>query len=300
MKTYQINFKRRLLRRIKNSEHFDLIESIVDSPKLYVPDNSLIREKWRHFFSCFAAEDKGFMSDRTPEETKQVAAAEKVRANSTRRVKQAIYLACRSPQVDERRLAEGLRKFLGTFRQATYTSYIVSNALITLMMEMLLSDENAEAVKRLHLEPLIEEAIRDNTAFKDIYHERNMTRFMASGNTFAAIRKATDDALEAVVQSLNNLYAVGSLQAAAPEGMEKLRGMMDCINASFSDMDTRYKRRIRMKKEPDGNDGSACLAVRDGQGNDAEQPAEGGPDGLCGMYHEGEGGGVVFIDTIYN
>lgn len=240
----KIIVKMYLLSRLKNAEHFDLMEAIVTGVRAQMKNFPLLGGQWNTLEECFRREDEIYKSSQRVEETNVIEEADKKRARSTRRIRQFIASAAKSDNTAEREAAESLRFVVQLYKDATYAPYVENSALITNFLDDLLSEKHHEAVTQLNLQPLIDVAAEDNEAFKEIYRQRSIGAFEDIHKKLENARKETDAAFWAVCEAINNLYGVLMLESTGSEQVEGLQEIIRIVSSFLLNAERIYARRV--------------------------------------------------------
>lgn len=250
----RIIVKMNLLNRLKNAEHYDLMEAIITRVKELVLMFTVLTEPWNKLEGRFRSEDEIYKQILGQAETQLVEEAGDKRSKSTRRIRKAIDAFRHSQVTEEHEAYMKLSALAHLYRNATYMPYREDSALITNFLQDLTSEHYKDYSELLNLMPLIDEAREDNEAFKEIYRGRVETSFESSDASLSAARLDTDRALQSVSTSIDSLYNITHLENPASAELQKLGGIIDIINSELQDIERIYARRVpnyKITKKPD-------------------------------------------------
>lgn len=240
----KIIVKMALLGHLKNAEHFDLMEAIVNRSKEYVVRFTVLAALWKKFVDCFRYEDEIYKQILGREETKLVEEADLKRIRSTRRVRKTIESFRNSTVEEEKAAYRQLVELNKLYSSATYRSYRENSALITNFLQDLTSERYHEASEKLGLIPLIEEAVEDNEAFKETFRDRNLDIFVTTEEKLRLARKDTDTTFSAIATAINSLDDITHLQKPGSEEAQMLQDIIARISAELKSAELAYARRV--------------------------------------------------------
>lgn len=240
----KITVKQNFLSRLKNTEHFDLMEAITSGVEFSTIVFPLIAAPWNKLTACFLTEKKYYTYSHKQEATLLIEKAETIRIKSVRRIRQAIVLQQDSKDPEVQNAVRLLLNLAHLYKDATYSSYTENSALITNFLKDLASGNYKDAACLLRLMPLIDEATENNEIFKEIYRQRTTGIHSLVKGYLKKARRETDRSLAVFANLVNSLYDVCKEEASSPEKTEELGGICRIINSFLSNAETIYARRV--------------------------------------------------------
>ncbi|MDR0749236.1 MAG: DUF6261 family protein [Tannerellaceae bacterium] len=248
----------RLLKSLRNGEHFEIFEEIdefVEKHKNALGDTV---ELWNVLSNTFKKEDEIYKRSRKAAETRFITEAHEKRIDAFRVVKGGVETASYKDTPAEKLAAERLAFVLDNFRKIPKAPLTEASALIFNMIQDLRRTAYAPSVETLGLTGAVNTLEERNEAFKALYEEREMDIKQAEmlGN-MRYIRPLTDKAFANFAEALNACYAIAKLGGKTADA-DALSLIITRINAAIKQYETIYARRggaTAGKNKPGGDEG---------------------------------------------
>jgi hypothetical protein len=256
-----INPHLRLLKNLRNAEHFDLMEYIDTILSAFSIWPAGLAPAWNTFHTAFGKEDHIYKRAARSADTSRIIAAHERRNKSYMAIRHILEAASYSIVSTIKEAADMLLEMMDNYKgaysepmnevSALYTNLIHDFAKPAYTASLTLIPGATDAVARLN---------EDNEIFKTIYHTRAQDREeMKEKGTLRNARKETDQAFAALVEDINAFYHINEIlgNAGNLELGDTLRSIITDINAYLHQHQMTYVRRCpkyRTEKDKPGEE----------------------------------------------
>jgi hypothetical protein len=234
-----------LIGKLRNAEHFDLLENIVEHIRGLRIKPEALEPVWNRFCRVFEQEDAIYKRDAGNVETRQIRQSHEKRKIAfmafKRRIEWATYDEDDTPREAGILLSELLDKY-AEVRTAPMTE--VSALLFNLIRDSARS-RYAGAVNILDMEAMIHRMERENEAFKVIYTERtrHLEEIKNRGN-MRTIRRQVDAAAADFTNAVNVFYQANEMTSPLDrEAKDILEDIITFFNSYIHQYEVIYSRR---------------------------------------------------------
>jgi hypothetical protein len=230
----------RLVRRFRNSDHYEFYKEIIRFAMRYKEDMGELRKLLLAFEAAFQKEDKIFKRSIRSYETPEVGETNQKRLIVFRRIKLYVDAAHYDKNPAKQAAATALDFVLNNFKSIPTVTSTQASALIINMIQDLRLPKFATHVATLDLTDAVDDLEAANEAFETIYFEREQSQGNAllEGNMKYA-RPLTDKAGKNFAEGLNSFYLIAKLGNNAAD-MEILGAIIDGINNTIHNYDRKY------------------------------------------------------------
>jgi hypothetical protein len=243
----QIHFTPTFLSKLRNAEHFDLMDYVDTTVPLTAINPSGLQPARNTFHLTFVKEDDIYKRAAKREETPHIVAAHEKRKGSYMGAKYLVEAASYSPVPSLREAANLLLGMMDNYKSVHNAPMNEASALYTNLVQDFNKTGHAAAMALI---PSVGEAVSqldaDNEAFKAIYHARAQGEEEAKEEgSLREARKATDLAFTALTEGINAFYHANEMLGAAKdqEVSESLGKAITDINAYVHQHEDTYARR---------------------------------------------------------
>jgi hypothetical protein len=251
-----------LIRLLRNAEHFDMFENIVEHVDELELKPAALQPAWTLFAQLFEKEDEIYKRSLKQVETHQVNTAHDKRRMAYMGLKRSIEAATYSDDASLHDASMTLMEALDNYADAYYAPMTEVSALFFNMVQDLRKPRYAVPITTLGLGSAVDRLERDNEAFKAIYVERTYNQEeLKNEGSMRDIRRQVDEAAVNFTDSVNVFYRTNELQRPADPDV---RAVLEDIILFFNSFIHRY-RTIVSRRNPK-------LSV--GKDNDKPMPGE--------------------------
>ncbi|GEM_PF-1859609 len=233
-----------LLQRLKNAEHFDLMDAVHDEVKQHKDSIEGISTVWNTFYAAFLKEDELYKISLKLEGTSEVKAADEKRDATFLELKREIEYRQYSKTEEEKAAADRLKHVLNNYKQANTAAYAENSAMLTNLIQDLRAPEYTQPVSRLGLSALVDRLEAENNAFKAVYRGRSKEDYLHRQESLSNARAVTDKAFLALTDALNAIYLSNELREKDETVRQTLGGLIDAINSYLLQSEKVYARRV--------------------------------------------------------
>jgi hypothetical protein len=232
-----------LVRHIRNGEHFEFYEEIIQYVDKHKNVLGNLLKLWVVFVNIFKKEDDIYKRSQKVSETRFITKAEAERQDAFMVIKRGVEMASYKKTPDEKAAAENLAFVLDNFKQIPRASQIETSALILNLVQDLRRPPYAADVQTLGLTESVNALEEANEAFKTLYEERELDIKKAEmmGN-MTQIRPLTDKAFLDFTDALGALCVAARLDGKTAEAAA-LEDIVVRINATIRQYKAVYGRR---------------------------------------------------------
>jgi hypothetical protein len=235
-----------LLRRLRNAEHSDFYDRIVDRIVPLAASLGRLLPVWNSLHQCYAREDRIYKRNlRQEDNTRLINEANAKRHVSYMALKRTVDVGLYSADEATRKAAVSLTAVLDNFRGITSQPMTEISALIVNLIQDLKKESHAGAVALVGVGAVIERLQDDNAAFMTLYTER--TELWGSAREEGSLLKArrqTDKALALFADAVNIFYRVNEMSHPKDPGVSATLGnIIHFVNAYYHQHETIYARR---------------------------------------------------------
>lgn len=241
-----IKSSRTLAKRLRNAEHFDFYDNIVNHLRDTTLKPAGLVPIWDAFVQSFEREDVIYKRYLRLEETRNVQEARDKRQKSLVALKLAVETGLYSDQPQVTEAAASLTKVIDNYAAATHSPMTETSAMIENMIQDLKLPQYAAAVALvLGVSAAIDRLKEDNDAFMDVYFDRASLweGERGEGSLFDA-RGQTDQSFARLSEAINVFYQANELQQPKdPDVAATLSAAIHAINTYIHQYETIYARR---------------------------------------------------------
>ncbi|MDR1344858.1 MAG: DUF6261 family protein [Tannerellaceae bacterium] len=245
----------KLVFRLRNSEHFDFFEYIIQTVKPRINSVPAVVPMWNPLVPLFEKEDIIFKKSAKSYETKYISEANKQRYDVYMMMRRRIESAVFSFEEPEKDAGVKLTEILDNYKGIGSATMSDTSALITNMVQDLeLKPRYSEAAAYLGLTNVISRIKKENEAFREIYMERAQSLEESElKGTMKDIRVQVDKSFKTFTQYLNASYTAASVTGS--KDLEAIAALIDAVNAVIDQFERAMSYRIPGLRSNDKNDG---------------------------------------------
>ncbi|MDR2809667.1 MAG: DUF6261 family protein [Tannerellaceae bacterium] len=242
----KINIHLRILERLRNAEHYDLMNRIIANVEGISMKPASLLPMWNAFKEAFERENLVFRWAARVRETDAIVAAHKKRKATYMAIKYLIEAASYGIIPSAKEAADSLLRMMEKYKRANYIPMNEASALYTNLIEEFADERYAAKVALI---PTADAAIvrldRENETFKNLYAIRSLgEEEMKIKGTMQEARKATNRTFIVWAEALNALYLINEVQADKDMEMSAtLYNMIMGVDAYLHRHETIYARR---------------------------------------------------------
>ncbi|MDR1344219.1 MAG: DUF6261 family protein [Tannerellaceae bacterium] len=251
---------KRLLSRLRNSEHIFFLMNVVNFVKANLENITEIIPVWNAFLKQYEKEDDIYKRSTKMVETKYVTEAHQKCYNAFMMFRRIVEAASYSEEPDVKDAYTKLSEILDNYKTVTTAAITEVSAMLYNMIEDLHKPRYACAVAKLGLGTAVDNIEAANNEFINIYSDRtqNMETFDEQG-TMRTIRPIVDNAFKTFADGVNSLYAIKKI-AGATDDQNPALPIISYINSFIDQFERVYAHRtpgysIPDRPDTDGGDG---------------------------------------------
>ncbi|MDR2388166.1 MAG: DUF6261 family protein [Tannerellaceae bacterium] len=234
-----------LIRRLRNAEHFDLFENIVEHIRSLTLKPAALVPIWNILSQLFEKEDEIYKRDIKSVETKQINESNEKRKAAFMAFKRHVEAATYDETDAIREAGLALTELTEKYADAYKAPMTEISALIFNMIQDLERPRYAAAVTTLGLAAAKDRMERENEAFKAIYTERtyNLEETKSKGN-MKEIRRQVDAAAVNFTDNVNAFHRTNEMtQPVDQEVKTLLEDIITFFNSYIHQYELIYSRR---------------------------------------------------------
>ena len=261
--------------RAKHAQHVQLATDMKGTTTQEVATEQGFGPQWSNFIACADAEIATFKPEKKLATTEQVVSEDRNRDDATYLYK-IIAKAYADYSADPEKKQAG-KDISYAFEQAgdiANMDYASQTATTSDLVAQLRKEPCLSALEKLNISEAPDELEAANEAFNEVYKNRSTVERQRAKRDMAAVRKATDAAMDELIKAINALYLVNEMVTKDESKREVLQKIIDQMN----DLLFRFNKTV--------NGGSSSAAAGDGStdtdpatpptGSEEPNPDEGG------------------------
>jgi hypothetical protein len=241
-----------LVKKLRNGEHFDFHEVIVEFVKSHVSLIAPIIILWNAFLQAFEKEDIVYKHSSKLSETKLIRDLERRRKNAFLELKRGIESASYSDDIDKKAASIKLGEVLENYKKITTAPITEVTAMVFNMIQDLKSPKYGDAVAELYLTAVVTSLEDKNDELKALYVERaqSLSEYEHTGG-MKDVRIVVDKAFQNFITVVNSLYVTVRLKGV-PDNENPYAAIIDFINGYIEQYERIYERRTPGYTSPEG------------------------------------------------
>ena len=261
--------------RAKNAQHVQLATDVSETTTQEVATEQGFGPQWSNFVACAKAEIEEFKPEKALSDSKNVKAADENRDDVTYLYK-TIARAYADFSIDPEKKQAGA-DITFAFEQAgniPEMDYASQTATTSDLVAQLRKEPCLSALEKLNISTAPDEIEAANEAFNEVYKNRSSVERQRAKRDMAAVRKASDAAMDELFKAINALYLVNEMVTKDESKREVLQKIIDQIN----DLLFRFDKTVNggSSMSPGDEGGSGAEPTTPPEGSDDQNPDEGG------------------------
>jgi hypothetical protein len=253
-----IVIRRSLISRLRNAEHFDIFENIVEHVGTLTLKPVELRPYWNAFLKLFEKEDQVYKRSQKYSETRLIQTANQQRQAAYLTVKGMIDIAAYSDSLAVREASQQLTDIVENYGAIYNKPMTEASSLIFNMIQDLRSAKYAPAVAQLNMTSAVDRLERENEAFKALYVERTTNQEgVRDEGGMSDIRPKVDDAFNTFADKVNIFYQVNEEVGKDADTRAVLSDIIRFVDSFLHRYEAIYSRRsakVHFGKEPSSPD----------------------------------------------
>lgn len=261
--------------KAKNAQHVQLVTDVSGTTTQEVATEQGFGTQWTNFTACAQTEVEVFKPEKKLATTEQVASEDENRDNSIYLYK-IIAKAYADYSADPEKKQAG-KDISYAFEQAgdvAKMDYASQTATTSDLVAQLRKEPCLSALEKLNISTAPDEIEAANEAFNEVYKNRSSVERQRAKRDMAAVRKASDAAMDELFKAINALYLVNEMVTKDESKREVLQKIIDQIN----DLLFRFDKTVNggSSMSPGDEGGSGAEPTTPPEGSDDQNPDEGG------------------------